>query len=212
MGPLDRIVQAAGRCNREGRLERGRVVVFWPEGGGMPKGSYRTASNVTENLLRGAVPDLNDPAIFERYFGQLFPLLSLDAKGVQPLRERLEFEKVAEAFRLIDDDTVPVIVPFRGLPGPEAEAAGIDPALHERRVRKLVNDLERLPDRRDFGSLRRLLEQVQPYVVALRRRHANRAQAEHLLSELPGGLWRWEGGYDTVRGLVAPRDPEEFVV
>jgi CRISPR-associated endonuclease/helicase Cas3 len=212
LGPLDRIVQAAGRCNREGRLPRGRVVVFRPERGGMPPGPYRTASQVTESVLRGGLPDLNDPQVFARYFAGLFPLLSLDAKGVQALRARLEYEEVASAFRMIDDDTVPVIVPYRGLRGAEAEAAGLDASAHQAALDRLFADLERVSQRTDFGAARRILARAQPYVVALRRRHAEQAQGEGLLTELPGGLWQWQGGYDAVRGLVAPRDAEEFVV
>ena len=51
--PLDAIIQAAGRCNREGkRTELGKVCVFLPEEERYPPGGgYEQAAQVTKMLL-----------------------------------------------------------------------------------------------------------------------------------------------------------------
>src|SRR5205823_12528509 len=53
LGPLDRIVQAAGRANREGkRHQGGTVIVFFPQDGGVPPGPYKTGTDITRILLK----------------------------------------------------------------------------------------------------------------------------------------------------------------
>lgn len=51
MGPLDAIAQAAGRCNRNGRVEAGALRVFVPEDAGYPPGVYKQAADVAAVLL-----------------------------------------------------------------------------------------------------------------------------------------------------------------
>ena len=41
LGPLDRIVQVAGRCNREGRRPTGKVILFETPDSTAPRGPYR---------------------------------------------------------------------------------------------------------------------------------------------------------------------------
>ncbi len=67
IGPLDRIVQAAGRCNREGRLKEGRVVIFDPEEGSSPPGIYRTGLDTAISLLANQC-DLHEPETYRKYF------------------------------------------------------------------------------------------------------------------------------------------------
>jgi CRISPR-associated endonuclease/helicase Cas3 len=120
LGPLDSIVQAAGRCNRENRLidaagnfMLGDVIVFVPEDHKLPPGVYRTASDITASLLMGVGPDTlaTDHTLFEKYFGQLYQFVPTDV-DIQHEREKLHFRKVAELARVINDETKPVIVPY----------------------------------------------------------------------------------------------------
>ncbi len=216
LGPLDRIVQAAGRCNREGRLARGRVVVFAPAGGGLPPGAYRTATQVTCGLLAGGPPDLGDPAVFAAYFRGLFPVLDLDAKGIQKLRDGLAFETVAREFRMIEEDTASIFVPYTGMPnssitvddgeaGPEID--------HAARSAVLLQELRAVAAGKVVGGGRRLLARTQPYLVSVRRNRLQVYEADGLVTPLVGDIWAWEGQYDDVRGLVGEgRDAAEFVI
>ena len=185
-GPLDRVIQAAGRCNREGKMsEPGRVVVFTPAEGGMPPGEYRAATAQFDMLVadgRGGL-DFDDPALVERYFRLLYGVLDTDARGVQPLRRALSFEQTAAAYRIIEDDAVPVVVAYG-----EHEAA-LAPVRHQGYA-----------TRADYARL-------QPFLVSLRQPDHERAERDGLVASVAEGVWLWTGGYDaptptTGRGLV----------
>jgi CRISPR-associated endonuclease/helicase Cas3 len=175
LGPLDRIVQAAGRCNREGkRSGSGRVVIFSPEGGKVPTGEYKTAVDETARLLRRENLDFHDPSIFEEYFRCLYQQ-GTDEQDIQDLRKRLNFPEVAQRFRLIRDDTTSVVVKYDAI---------VEEQLHQIRRRGLFSS--------DYRAL-------QPYMVSLRSREFQEAKA--LCDEIAPGLFVWGGSYHPVRGI-----------
>lgn len=196
MGPLDRIVQAAGRCNREGRLDAGKVVVFDPKEGRVPGGAYRTGTDTTRSLVQTDGFDFHAPAWYERYFRMLYQARDLDEKRIQPLRAALDYPEVARRFRLIEDDTVPVVVRYRGPDGLERAADEVLAAA--RSTLEMPRDIFRL---------------LQPYLVQVWEREIAAHERAGRLAQVRPGLWEWLGGYDAVRGLTGtPRDPGELVV
>lgn len=193
LGPLDRIVQAAGRCNREGRRESGEVIVFTPAEGGLPRGEYRTAVDIAAAMLRDPTVDLHSPAVFLDYFSRLFQDVSTDSRDIQRDRKELRFPQVAQKLRLIEEDTAPVLVPY------DRDA-----------VERLVSVAQKL-GRVSSAAWR----EARQHSVAVRRRDLERWLGQGAAQEVvPGsGLYRWFGSYDRVRGLGSEvADPADLVV
>lgn len=197
MGPLDRIVQAAGRCNREGRQVTGRVAIFEPAEGQLPPGAYASATATTRNLLARADFDFHQPENYREYFQALYQVVDKDAKEIQSFREHLDFPGVAERFRMIDDDSASVVVRYRGMDDSNDTV--------DRLISYVQHQEGKVP--------RWLLRQLQPYIVNVRSRLVDGFQRDGLLQELVAGLWEWLGKYDLVRGITADnRNPEDLVV
>jgi CRISPR-associated endonuclease/helicase Cas3 len=192
VGPLDRIVQAAGRCNREGRLDEGRalgrVVVFNPEETGMPRGTYRTASAQAQSLLCQAGVDLNDPATYEDYFRLLYQLTDCDQRKIQPLREAFDYPEVAQRGHLIKTDTVAVVVPD----APGGDVPGLE---------TLPRMLDRIKTQAaaGYGISAQDWRKLQPHVINLWPYEAARHAGE--LEEIAPGVTVWHGGYDALEGI-----------
>ncbi len=123
LGPLDSIVQSAGRCNREGllvdengKLQLGEVIVFNPQDSGLPPGIYSTATNITPAYLDNTRL-ATDPGLFKEYFTELYQITPTDyqRKGshtIQHERAEFNFRKVDAMARLIKDDSIAVVVPY----------------------------------------------------------------------------------------------------
>lgn len=110
-GPYDSIVQAAGRCNRNGKLDKGSVHVFRPKEGKLPKGIYETATSQTDLLRRLGLADPSNPESFPMYFRLLYQLSVPDECEIQAARGKLHFEEVGKLFHLIEEkDTASVLV------------------------------------------------------------------------------------------------------
>ena len=116
---LDSIAQSAGRCNREGRLDRGRVVVFVPPTHA-PIGHLRKGEQATRALLSAtSTDDALTPAGFRRYFDLLYSSVDLDKEGIVTMltegaqRGEFPFKTVATKFQLIaEEGSGTILVPF----------------------------------------------------------------------------------------------------
>ena len=110
---LDSILQAAGRCNREGKLDRGETFVFGLQKP-LPRGFMTQTNNA--RLAMGKEYDWFSPEAMEAYFRQLYSRVdSFDKANIKDLlyKSELQFETAASSFHLIDDITVSVIVNWK---------------------------------------------------------------------------------------------------
>lgn len=117
---LDSVLQAAGRCNREGRrpVEESTVHIFRAEGGAPPL--FRQNIAAADTALR-QFPQPDDPAAVHAYFSALYQWKGSDldrkhimeqwAAGAQGVA--YPFRIVADEFHLIEQPTTPIYIPTK---------------------------------------------------------------------------------------------------
>jgi len=126
---LDSLAQAAGRCNREGKLNgKGEVVVFVPPKPA-PPGFLRQGENACREVLHDVVDSPLTRSRFAAYFERLYYGCALDKYSIcddlfmahQKLPAdtlAVAFRTAARKFRLIDDeDSLPIVVRYHGKDG-----------------------------------------------------------------------------------------------
>jgi len=162
------IIQAAGRCNREGKSSQlGKVVVFMPPKPS-PVGILRKQEYAMTELLNEDGVTFDDPEESLRYFDAFYERVNDKAseifcqwlvKGVRDIH--FQFGEAASAMKMIEDATVPVI------------------------VRHGEGD-ELIAKYRAIGHpVREVMRRLQRYTVAVYRNRATSLLERGLIEELP---------------------------
>ena len=153
MAGIDSIVQAAGRCNRENKLEKGIVYVFEPENKyfkHMPN-SLKRPLEVAKGIMK-RYEDILSPEAIKAYFDDLYKFEGQEGLDVYNIYKAMEdgaekcsfdfnFKQVSHQFKLIDENTVPIIIGY------------------DEKAEELIHKL------RYVNEYKSILRAIQPYIV-----------------------------------------------
>lgn len=168
LAPLESIIQAAGRCNRNGDGPDGQVTVFLPQDTGRlyPDAHYENAANCVINMLDKGPIDCSDLKVIDEYYRRLYQKFSCDIPELRSAIENRDFAAVESAYQIIGSQGVNVIVPY----APEREL------------------FERLRTRADTEGLTNgLMKEARPLVVTSYRRKEVDSLCVPIPMRLPDG-------------------------
>ncbi|MFV2018211.1 CRISPR-associated helicase Cas3' [Micromonospora sp. LOL_023] len=220
MAPADSLLQAAGRANREGRLDHGRVVIFAPADGSEPP-TYRRLVDSAATHFGPDKADPDDPDALAAYYRSVYSTLNLNAcdhvgQEIQRARVDWAYQTVADgpltdsghrehkrAFRIISEDGISVVTP-QGAGTPTERA----------QVRDLIERVRTaaVPDLRDLRRLQPYTTTVHPSVPQ-RDRGIRALMLPILGTEVRvGALVEWRGDYDPHTGMIFDPKLEDFIL
>ena len=176
---LDSILQAAGRCNREGKIGLGTTYVFSLQKP-LPPGFITQTNNA--RLGMGKNYDWFSPEAMKAYFKQLYSrTTTFDKANIKDLlyKPKLQFETAATEFKLIDDNTTSVIINWK-------------------------NSMELVEQLRREGPNYRLMKELAQFSVNVRNNDRKKLYEAGAVEELFEGIYviSDKGFYDNQVGLV----------
>ena len=121
---LDSILQAAGRCNREGKRPVSESIVTLFRGEAAPPPLFQTAIGAGRMVLE-QYDDIASREAIQAYFHTLLELKGAEAQDIYGILPKIRtelfpFQSVAERFHMIDSPTRTVYIPL----GAGAELVG----------------------------------------------------------------------------------------
>ena len=111
LAPLDSIIQAAGRCNRNGCGSMGQVIVFRPEDSRIPYPDdwYNNAAVTVQEM--NPPFSIHDPENIREYYRRLFDG-TVDKPELTKAIDARAFAETAAQYKLIASAGAQVIVPY----------------------------------------------------------------------------------------------------
>lgn len=161
---LDSVLQAAGRCNREGRYGISNAYVF-SLNHPLPPGALSKGSNTLKDMTESR--DWFDPRTMTEYFTRLYAMSDTFDKAEVAERMKFKdwnFESVAKNFKLIDSNGQDIVVNYE-------------------------NSIDLVQKIKDNGISYDLMKQVSKYMVNLREKDFLKLKKEKLLDEVVEGIY-----------------------
>ena len=192
LAPLEAIIQAAGRCNRENTLglSGGKVFLFKLHDGGMPDKTYSACANHAEEFIRMDLEQLYAPDNFNKYYAQVVNLyVNPDQYNINQARKDFNFQTVNDSYRIIRDKTESLYIYH-----------------YSEESRQLFHSLEY----KEFLS-KDDYRRMQAYTVSVYRHFI--IQNAALCKTMPQGFLVWYGHYDQQTGIsVEPIEADKLIV
>ena len=178
---LDSILQAGGRCNREGKRKTADVYVF-----DLETETKRTALDEKSNLTKGLLAkykDISDVSCISEYYSRLF-FMKKDEIQKNTMHQEcsdirsIPFKKYADKFELIDSRTVSLVVP------------------QDEQSKELIKEMKHTKT----GNARKL----QNYTCSLRQKELEDLIQQHAADDYGTGIYCLTNSnyYDENRGVL----------
>jgi CRISPR-associated endonuclease/helicase Cas3 len=181
---LASIIQTAGRIDRLKLFTGSKLYIIDLIGGSSPIGIQQRAIEEAHRFLHSEDTDLDDPDICGTFYKKMYSQNLLDSHNIADAKKRKAFQEINDLFKLIDVDTVSVVVYKE-----DAEIEKIIVNIKEKRT--IIKEESRA---------------LQQFTVSLingkkTKKLIEQGIIKQLLPDLD--IYLWEGYYDPILGLDA---------